>query len=137
MMLAWSTVAALSSCQAFTAEPAQSVQLSEWGILAMYFAGVIAIAVAWVYVVHVAAKEKVLNELISILRQGHLIQFVTITYIIIVIVTLGLIGKLESSHVSTLLGAIAGYVLGQRSSEAAKNDKDKQDPKGSNESQPK
>jgi predicted small integral membrane protein len=91
------------------------LDMSERGILFMYGIGVAAIALAWISIVGLFAWKGKLDELMDQVRDGPLIKFVTVTYIIVVIVTLGLIGKLESAHVSTLLGAIAGYVLGERS----------------------
>ncbi|WP_257461479.1 hypothetical protein [Archangium lipolyticum] len=83
-------------------------------VLAMYGLGIAAITVAWVAITWLFARKNALGDLIDLVKRGPLIKFVTVTYIIIVIVTLSLVGQLESSHVSTLLGAIAGYVLGDR-----------------------
>ncbi|WP_437672433.1 hypothetical protein [Sorangium sp. So ce131] len=46
-------------------------------------------------------------------RTGQVIQFLTVTIIIIVILALGLAGKLTQESLGTLLGAIGGYVLAQ------------------------
>ena len=79
--------------------------------------GIGAITLAWVGIVWMFAWRKALNDLLDLAKRGPVIKFVTVTYIIVVIVTLSLVGQLESSHVSTLLGAIAGYVLGDRGRE--------------------
>jgi hypothetical protein len=83
----------------------------------MYLSGILAISLAWVGITLLFAWRNSLDVLIDLVKRGPLIKFVTVTYIIIVIVTLSLVGQLESSHVSTLLGAIAGYVLGDRGRE--------------------
>ncbi|HEX5752434.1 MAG TPA: hypothetical protein VFZ09_39880 [Archangium sp.] len=86
-------------------------------VLWMYGLGIGAISVAWVAIVWLFAHKDALSDLLDLVKRGPLIKFVTVTYIIIVIVTLSLVGQLESSHVSTLLGAIAGYVLGDHGRE--------------------
>jgi predicted small integral membrane protein len=103
------------------------LDMSERGILFMYGIGVAAIALAWISIVGLFAWKGKLDELMDQVRDGPLIKFVTVTYIIVVIVTLGLIGKLESAHVSTLLGAIAGYVLGERSGQRQSRGKNTQE----------
>jgi hypothetical protein len=92
-------------------------EMTETLVRWMFAIGIIAISAAWVAVTAVFAWKNSLNQLLNILMRGPLIKFVTVTYIIVVIVTLSLVGQLESSHVSTLLGAIAGYVLGDRGRE--------------------
>jgi hypothetical protein len=86
-------------------------------VLWMYGMGIGANSVAWVAIVWLFAQKNALSDLLDLVKRGPLIKFVTVTYIIIVIVTLSLVGQLEGSHVSTLLGAIAGYVLGDHGRE--------------------
>jgi hypothetical protein len=53
------------------------------------------------------------------IESGQVIQFVTVTIILIVIVVLGLTGLLSENSLGTLLGAIGGYVLSQGVGRAA------------------
>ena len=88
--------------------------VSEKGILLIYTVGVISIAVSWTAVAGLFAWRNKLDALIDLIRRGPLIKFVTVTYIVVVIVTLGLIHRLEHDDIATLLAAIAGYILGER-----------------------
>ncbi|QRN97769.1 hypothetical protein JRI60_01390 [Archangium violaceum] len=98
-------------------ESSKQFELTPDLVLWMYGMGIAAISIAWVLIAWLFARNKALGDLVDLVKRGPLIKFVTVTYIIIVIVTLSLVGQLESSHVSTLLGAIAGYVLGDRGRE--------------------
>jgi hypothetical protein len=86
-------------------ESAKPFELTSDLVLWMYGIGIGAITLAWVGIVWMFAWRKALNDLLDLEKRGPVIKFVTVTYIIVVIVTLSLVGQLESSHVSTLLGA--------------------------------
>jgi hypothetical protein len=98
-------------------ETAKPFEMTSGLVLQMFGIGISAITVAWMGIVGLFAWKNALNDLLDLVKRGPVIKFVTVTYIIVVIVTLSLVGQLESSHVSTLLGAIAGYVLGDRGRE--------------------
>jgi len=87
-------------------------------ILIMFTTGVIGIAAAWIAIPMIFAKANKLDQLIELLRHGTVIRFVTITYIVIVVVILGLTDRVDGDKVATLLAGIAGYVLGQGTTHA-------------------
>ena len=94
----------------------QTQQLSEPTIKWIFTFGIVCIAISWVMIPLIFAYKNKLEEMLDLLRRGTVIRFVTITYIVLVIVTLSLIGKLDGDKVATLLASIAGYVLGQATS---------------------
>jgi len=85
-------------------------------ILWMFAGGIGAISVTWVLVPWIFAKRDRLDDLVDLLRHGAVMRFVTVTYIVIVAVTLAIVDRLDGDKVSTLLASIAGYVLGQATS---------------------
>jgi hypothetical protein len=87
--------------------------LKEESILMMFGIGIGTIAVTWTLIPWIFARQNQLDDLIDILKKGTLMRFVTVTYIVIVVVTLAIIDRLDGDKVSTLLASIAGYVLGQ------------------------
>jgi hypothetical protein len=90
-----------------------SATLSEPLIKWMFTVGVLCIAVTWTAIPVIFAAYGKLDEVIDLLRRGTVVRFVTITYIVLVIVILSITGKMDGDKVSTLLASIAGYVLGQ------------------------
>jgi hypothetical protein len=86
--------------------------LSNMMITAMFGAGILAIAATWITVPIIFARNGHLGDLIELLKRGAVMRFVTVTYIVIVTVTLALIDRLDGDKVATLLASIAGYVLG-------------------------
>src|SRR5262245_6810946 len=101
-------------------EPVQPMNLSEPLIKWMFTLGLICISVTWTSIPLIFAYKDKLDEMLDLLRRGTVIRFVTITYIVLVVVTLALVGRLDSDKVSTLLASIAGYVLGQATSSGGK-----------------
>lgn len=99
--------------------------LSETMVGVMFGIGIFAIAGAWVAIPLIFAKFGKLDELIDLLRRGAVMRFVTVTYIVIVVVTLALIDRLDGDKVATLLASIAGYVLGSATSQKESNDDEK------------
>ncbi len=83
----------------------------------MFTLGLVCVSVTWVAIPVIFAYKNKLDEMLDLLRRGAVIRFVTITYIVLVIVILSLIGKLQGDKVATLLASIAGYVLGQATSQ--------------------
>jgi hypothetical protein len=115
----------------------QSTPLSEPLIKWMFTTGVLCIAVTWTAIPIIFAYYGKLDEVIDLLRRGTVVRFVTITYIVLVIVILSITGKMSGDKVSTLLASIAGYVLGQatqagRREPEPKSDKDGPSPDRSN-----
>jgi hypothetical protein len=100
-----------------TLPAALGAQISEQTALVMYVVGVVSVAMSWVTIVALFAWRNELPSMMNLIMRGPVIKFVTVTYIVVVIVTLGLINRLEHDDISTLLAAIAGYVLGDRRSE--------------------
>jgi hypothetical protein len=96
-----------------TSEAPKPQQLSEPTIKWIFSIGLACVSIAWVLIPMIFAYQGKLEEMLDLLRRGAVIRFVTITYIVLVIVILSLIGKLEGDKVATLLASIAGYVLGQ------------------------
>jgi hypothetical protein len=82
-------------------------------ILWMFAGGIGAISITWVLVPWIFASRDKLDDLVDLLRHGSVMRFVTVTYIVIVAVTLAIVDRLDGDKVSTLLASIAGYVLGQ------------------------
>lgn len=93
------------------ATPKQPLQ--ENLILWMFGGGIAAITISWLLVPYIFASRGKLDDLVDLLRHGTVMRFVTVTYIVIVVVTLAMVDRLDSDKVSTLLASIAGYVLGQ------------------------
>jgi hypothetical protein len=98
--------------------------LSDQMVGIMFGIGIVAIAGAWVAIPLIFARFGKLDELIDLLRRGAVMRFVTVTYIVIVVVTLALIDRLDGDKVSTLLASIAGYVLGSATSARESSDDD-------------
>ena len=96
--------------------------LSQTMVGIMFGIGIFAIAGAWVAIPLIFAKFGKLDELIDLLRRGAVMRFVTVTYIVIVVVTLALIDRLDGDKVATLLASIAGYVLGSATSQKESSD---------------
>jgi hypothetical protein len=86
--------------------------LGPWMIGIMFAVGILAIAATWIAVPMIFARNGQLPALIDLLKRGAVMRFVTVTYIVIVTVTLALIDRLDGDKVATLLASIAGYVLG-------------------------
>ena len=82
-------------------------------IMWMFIGGIGAISITWVLVPWIFASRDKLDDLVDLLREGAVMRFVTVTYIVIVAVTLAIVDRLDGDKVSTLLASIAGYVLGQ------------------------
>src|SRR3954447_12787393 len=82
-------------------------------ILWMFAGGIGAISITWVLVPWIFASRDKLDDLVELVRHGAVMRFVTVTYIVIVAVTLAIVDRLEGDKVATLLASIAGYVLGQ------------------------
>lgn len=82
-------------------------------ILQMFGLGIGTIAITWVLIPAIFAWRNQLDVLIDLLKEGAIMRFVTVTYIVIVAVTLAIIDRMDGDKVSTLLASIAGYVLGQ------------------------
>lgn len=77
-----------------------------WLIVAVTFM----MAAAYVATIVVASRtEGILKEAVV---RGALLQLGTVSCIVLTVACLGLVEKLESSEVSTVLAGIAGYVLG-------------------------
>lgn len=93
--------------------PQNTQPLSESLIRWIFTVGIVCITVSWITIPFLFAHQGKLEELLDLLRRGTVMRFVTVTYIVLVVVVLALIGRLEGDKVSTLLGSIAGYVLGQ------------------------
>jgi hypothetical protein len=53
------------------------------------------------------ARQGKLDDLVDILRRGTVMRFVTVTYIVLVVVTLALVGRMDRDKVSTILVSIA------------------------------
>jgi hypothetical protein len=85
----------------------------DWVILAVFGIGIGAILVSWIVIPYIFAQNNKLDDLLDLVRHGQGIKFVTVLYVVLIIFTLGLLNLLESSHLSTLLAAIIGYVLGE------------------------
>ena len=85
-------------------------------ILWMFAGGIGAISITWVVVPWIFASRDKLDDLVELVRHGAVMRFVTVTYIVIVAVTLAIVDRLEGDKVATLLASIAGYVLGQATS---------------------
>ena len=94
-------------------------------ILYMFLGGIGAISVTWVLVPWIFARRDKLDDLIDLLRHGAVMRFVTVTYIVIVAVTLAIVDRLDGDKVATLLASIAGYVLGQATSSKEKGREDR------------
>lgn len=86
--------------------------LDPWILGLMFGIGIVSIAAAWIAVPMIFARNGQLPALIDLLKRGAVMRFVTVTYIVIVTVTLALIDRLDGDKVATLLASIAGYVLG-------------------------
>jgi hypothetical protein len=72
------------------------------------------------------AKKKIPNSIdISLLGGGwaFLLEFSTVIVIIFTLLILGILGTLEGKDISTILAAIAGYVLGKATSGAKSAEK--------------
>jgi hypothetical protein len=89
------------------------VPLKETTIQWMFIFGVGAVAAAWIILPLGAILMQKSDMLVEILRQGTVLRYITVTYIVIIVVTLAMIGRMQSDQVSTILASIAGYVLGQ------------------------
>lgn len=75
------------------------------------------------------AKRKVPESMdISLLGGGwiFLLEFSTVIVIIFAVVILGILGTLQSQEISTILAAIAGYVLGKAAGTAGRSAKESQ-----------
>lgn len=71
------------------------------------------------------AQQKIPSSIdISLLGGGwaFLLEFSTVIVIIFTLLILGILGTLEGKDISTILAAIAGYVLGKATSAAKQND---------------
>lgn len=79
----------------------------------MYVIGIAAVGIAWTVVPLAFIIRGQTDTLVDVLKQGTALRYITVTYIVLIVVTLALVGKLDSKDVSTLLAGIAGYVLGQ------------------------
>ena len=90
-------------------EPVPDMKTAFW----MYVIGIVAVGLAWTVVPLVFVLKGETKTLVDVLKQGTALRYVTVTYIVLIVVTLALVGKLEGKEVSTLLAGIAGYVLGQ------------------------
>ena len=92
--------------------PEGAEKISETTIRYIFTVGTISVAISWLAVLGIVAWKQQFATLVDLIRNGPLIKFVTVTYIVIVVVTLALLGKLSGDKVSTLLASIVGYVLG-------------------------
>ena len=79
----------------------------------IFTVGIVCITISWISIPILFAWQGKLDEMLEVLRKGTVLRFVTITYIVLVVVTLALIGRLDGDKVATILASIAGYVLGQ------------------------
>lgn len=102
-----------SSIPIWASTDAQSTQISEPLIKWMFTLGIVCIAITWTSIPIIFAWQGKLDDLLDILRRGTVMRFVTVTYIVLVVVTLALVGRMDGDKVSTILASIAGYVLGQ------------------------
>src|ERR1700687_3011337 len=66
--------------------------------------------ITWTSIPIIFAWQGKLDDLLDILRRGTVMRFVTVTYIVLVVVTLALVGRMDGDKVSTILASIAGYV---------------------------
>lgn len=107
--------AAESAYAQTTAAASPSESLIKW----IFTIGISSITVSWIVIPILFALRGELPSLYRLVQQGTVIKFITVTYIVLVIVTLGLINKLESDKISTLLAAILGYILGEAGGRAA------------------
>src|SRR5262249_44485420 len=106
----------LSTAMAESASASSKQPLANWVILTLFGVGIVCIAASWIIVPIVFARRAHLDDLIDLLKRGTVMPPVTQSYIVIVAVTLAIIDRLDGGKVSTLLGSIAGYVLGQATS---------------------
>jgi hypothetical protein len=102
-----------STTPTWAATDSSQSQLSEPLIKWMFTLGIVCIAVTWTSIPIIFAWQGKLDDLLDILRRGTVMRFVTVTYIVLVVVTLALVGRMDGDKVSTILASIAGYVLGQ------------------------
>jgi len=105
---------AISSTSTWGAEQSNTPQsISEPLIRWIFTVGIVAITVSWITIPVLFAWQGKLEEMLDLIRRGTVMRFVTVTYIVLVVVTLALIGRLDGDKVATILASIAGYVLGQ------------------------
>jgi len=111
----FSAVLVLCSATPSWAANDQALQqtISEPLIKWMFTLGIVCIAITWTSIPIIFAWQGKLDDLLDILRRGTVMRFVTVTYIVLVVVTLALVGRMDGDKVSTILASIAGYVLGQ------------------------
>jgi len=109
LLIALSLSAGTALAQGHDAIPQK---LSDTMIGVLFGFGILAIAATWIAVPLIFARNGQLPALIDLLKRGTVMRFVTVTYIVIVTVTLALIDRLDGDKVATLLASIAGYVLG-------------------------
>jgi len=88
-------------------------QPSEHLIFWIFTIGIFSITLSWITIPVVFVYRNKVDDLFRLVQQGSVIKFITVTYIVLVVVTLGLIGRLEPDKISTLLAAILGYILGE------------------------
>jgi hypothetical protein len=105
-------------------------------ILYMFAGGIGAISITWVLVPWIFASRDKLDDLVDLLRHGAVMRFVTVTYIVIVAVTLAIVDRLDGDKVATLLASIAGYVLGQATSSKREERDERPEPRRTIERQP-
>src|SRR5262249_16100876 len=85
----------------------------------IFLVGMTSITVSWIMIPALFAWRGELAQLYRLVQQGSVIKFITVTYIVLVIVILWLIGRLADDKISTLLAAILGYILGEAGGRAA------------------
>src|SRR3954452_3615274 len=96
-------------------QPSEKIHLSEPAAFKMFLVGILVVGAAWTITPLVFVLKNQTDTLLRGLREGSILRYVTITYIVLVAVTLSLVDKLDGDKVATLLASIAGYVLGQGS----------------------
>src|SRR5947207_8760575 len=68
-------------------------------IMWMFIGGIGAISITWVLVPWIFASRDKLDDLVDLLREGAVMRFVTVTYIVIVAVTLAIVDRLDGDKV--------------------------------------
>jgi hypothetical protein len=100
----------------------------DWVILSVFGIGIFAILASWIIIPIVFAYRCQLLELLDLVKRGQVLKVVTVLYVVLIIFTLGLLNILKSDHLSTLLAAIIGYVLGESAARGIGDDSEKSPP---------
>ena len=115
LLVSTATAVFTQSPPAATSQAAQgpSEALVKWTIEAT----LVCITLSWLGIVGFVGIRGDFHFLVDLIKTGPLIKFVTVTYIVIAVAILGMLRVIDADNVSALLGSIAGYILGQTTSQ--------------------